>query len=363
MTSPVRIAIVGLGRWSRAHAAAASRRRDVALVAGCSRSEAKRTAFAEEYAVRTWATLEEVLADDEVEAVVLSTPNDLHAEMALAVVGAGKAVLIDKPLAVSVEEGLAVLRESAGNASRIGVAHHARRLAGHRAARRWIEDGTAGRVRLAFATFSNIRGARMSPDAWHRRVAGSEGGVLIQVGIHQVDNLHYLLGPSLTVNARFGYGALGPEIPETAALLLTHADGVMSALTTGWVTPSNYRLDLQATGGNLMFRLDHGWWTSPEVDHHAELLLEGPGETAQPHPTTPGDPLGEQLGELAAAVRTGTAMEVGVVEGLRAMAVVEAAVRSAAADGAPVDLASLLAEAGATSGEIDLVLRPGDQTA
>ena len=350
--NPLRVALVGLGRWANAHAAAGSRSEAVEVIACFTRNPERRAAFAAHHGVaREHSSFGALLADDDIEAIVLSTPNDLHVEMTLSALEAGKAVLIDKPVSVDLAEGLRLLRVGDAAPS-VGVAHHARRLAGHRAARSWIDGGDAGEVRIAHATFSNNRGAKMAKDAWHRRVKGSEAGVLIQVGIHQVDNVLYLLGPAKSVNARFEYGVLGPRIPTTAAVIIRHTSGAMSCVTSSWTTPSHYRLDLEATGGNLEYRLDHRHWTSATVDDHGVLDLHPAGAERRPHPVEKGDPLRDQLDSLAASVREGVPFEPGLIDGLRAIAVVEAAIQSAAQQGTTVDIAALAARSGASADEV-----------
>jgi len=351
VSDPIGIALVGLGRWAHAHASAAARSAQARVVSCFSRSRERREEFAAEFGIdRNASSFEEVLADPDVQGVVISTPNDLHVEMGLAAIEAGLPALIDKPVSVDIEGGLALLRSSPDGRT-IGIAHHARRLAGHRAAAAWLRSGDGGRVRLAHADFSNARGAHMKPDAWHRHVKGSEAGVLIQVGIHQVDNVLSMLGPARAVNARFAHETLG-HMPDAAAVTIQHSSGAISVVTSSWTTPGHYRLEIQATGGNLSYSLDHGHWTSGDVDDHGTLTLDRDGDVATPFPFRKGDPLREQLDELAAAARGDGTMEVDVAAGLRAMAVVVAAVRSADQDGAPVVVADLLEEAGADAEQI-----------
>ncbi len=352
MSDQVGIGIVGTGRWSRAHAAAAQRSASVQVVSCFSRSAEKRAALRHEFAIPGDAdSLEGLLADPAVEAVVVSTPNDLHVDQALACVAAGKPVLVDKPVAIDTAGGLLLLRASRESGVPVGVAHHARRLAGHRAARAWIESCEAGWVRLAHGDFSNPRGAALEPDAWHRRVRGAEAGVLIQVGIHQIDAMLAALGPATTVNARFEHATLGPHIPDAVVVAIRHRSGALSTVTSSWTTPSHYRTEIQATGGNLSFRLDHGHWTSGDVDDHGEVVLDPADGDRAPYPVEKGDPLRDQLEELGRSAREGTAMSVTVVAGMQAMAVVEAAVESSRADGAPVHIDDLLARAGANDAE------------
>jgi len=359
MSEPIGLGIIGVGRWAGAHARAAARSSVVRIVGCFSRSSENREAYQRAYEIPAAApSLEELLANPLVEAVIVSTPNDAHAGQVARVIATGKPVLVDKPVSVDVTEGIELLRIVSAGAIPVGVAHHARRLAGHRAARQWIESGRAGTVRIAHADFSNLGGSNLKAEAWHRTARGSEAGVLIQVGIHQIDNLQYLLGPATSVNARFMYRDLGPRMPDAAVVTMAHANGALSTVTTSWTTPGHYRLDLQGTGGNLVFSLDHRHWTSGDVDDHGELLLQPLEGEGGLFPTEKGDPLRDQLEELGKAARVGTPMMIGVVEGLRAVAVVQAAVRSARSNGAPVDLAMLLTEGGATPGEIDHLLSP-----
>lgn len=352
------LGIIGTGRWADAHARAASRSDTVRFVNCYSRTAANREAFATRHGIdRTSARLDELLEDPLVEAVVVSSPNDIHARHTIQVLVAGKPALVDKPVAVDVAEALSVLRRARDAGPTVAVAHHARRLAGHRAATEWIVSGRAGRVRAAHADFSNPRGSRLTEDAWYRSARGSEAGVLIQVGIHQVDNLLHLLGPAREVGARLDRGTQGLAIPDLAMVTLRHTSGAISAISSSWTTPSHYRLDLIATGGNLEFRLDHRYWAGPEVDRHSRLTLDD-GGTPRQIGLNPGDPLREQLEDLIGSAREGRAAGVSVLEGLRAVAVVEGAVRSARREGAAVSLEEVALAAGATPEEIRLMVGP-----
>lgn len=362
MSETVGLGIIGLGRWANAHADAVARTPGVALVNCHARTESTRIEFARRHGVGTISpTYEDLLDDPDVQAVVVSTPNDLHVTHALAAIEAGKPVLVDKPVCVDIGEGLSLWRAAAQSGVPIGVAHHSRRLGGVRAARRWIESGESGDVRAAHADFSNARGAHMKPDAWHRTVRGSDAGVLIQVGIHPVENLLHLLGPAVEVNARYSYRTLGPTMPDAAAVAITHADGAMSLVSSSWSTPGHFTMELLGTKGNLAYRLDHGHWPSPDIDAHGDLILDLPGSAPTPYPVDGGDPLRMQIEELAASTTEGNRMQVDVAAGLRAMLVVLGATTSAALGGSMVDLAEMLVEAGATREEIQELLVGKDE--
>ena len=346
------LGILGTGRWASAHARAASRSDRVKIVHCVSRSEKTRTAYAAEHNISSHSEdIATLLADPSVEAVVVATPNDLHVDMALQVLEAGKPVLIDKPISVDLSEGLALARRSIELGVGVGVAHHPRRMAGHRKAAAWIAENNAI-VKLAYANFSNIRGTTMKSDAWHRFARGAEAGVLIQVGIHPVDTILSLLGPAVGVNAQFSYGVVGHEVPDTATVTMRHINGAQSIVATNWSTPSNYAVDLLTTKGNLLFSTNHAWWTHPDIDAHSELLLDVDGESPEPLPLSSGDPLRDQLEELGASALGESNMTVSVWDGLRAIGVVLSSVDSARANGAYVKTETKFIEAGATTGEM-----------
>ena len=106
MTDKVRLAPVGLGRWARVLARGAQRGDVIELYSCFSRDEAKRTAFQEEFgiAARRPSSYEELLADDAVEGVIVTTPNDTHKDVIIQALEAGKAVYTDKPIAHTLED-------------------------------------------------------------------------------------------------------------------------------------------------------------------------------------------------------------------------------------------------------------------
>ena len=105
MTDKVRLAPVGLGRWARVLARGAQRGDAVELYSCFSRDPEKRAAFQQEFGIaRAAATYEELLADPEVEGVIITTPNDTHKDVITQALEAGKAVYTDKPIAHTLED-------------------------------------------------------------------------------------------------------------------------------------------------------------------------------------------------------------------------------------------------------------------
>jgi predicted dehydrogenase len=105
--APLRVACIGMGWWSDVLADAIGRSGKLEIVACYTRSPDKRAAFAAKYGCRPVASYEAILADPTIEAIVNTTPNDVHLETTRAAAAAGKHVFLDKPIANTVSDGRA----------------------------------------------------------------------------------------------------------------------------------------------------------------------------------------------------------------------------------------------------------------
>ncbi len=349
MNDKVRLASIGLGRWAKVLARGAQRGDVIELHSCFSRSADRRDAFQEEFGVPKAAeTLDELLHDDDVEGVIITTPNDTHRDLIIAALEAGKAVYTDKPITHTLEHALDVRNAVSASGGVFAVGHSARRLAGSRVMREWIESGSLGDVSLAEANFSNERGLELTPETWRWYADKSPGGTFIQLGVHHADNLQYLLGPvaRVTAHARKLYTA--SEVPDAVMAILEFESGALGYIGCGWASPGIYQLRLQGTKANLMYDLDFTHWdASHEADEWSTLVSQSYRDMTRkivPLPTT--DMFREQLDEFGLAIRGRADVEVGIDEAMRALAVVRAALESSVRDGRAVDVAPLLEGAG-----------------
>ena len=352
MDEKVRLASIGLGRWARVLARGAQRGEVIELASCFSRSEESRRAFQEEFAVpRAAATLDELLADPDIEGVLVTTPNDAHKPVILECLDAGKAVYTDKPIAHSLEDALAIRDAVARSGLVFAVGHSARRLAGHRVMRQWIEDGRIGRVSLAEANFSNERGLELTTDTWRWYADKSPGGSLIQLGVHHADTLQYLLGPVAAVTAHARRLYTESEVPDAVMCVLEFESGPLGYLGCGWASPGVYQMRLLGTEANLMYDLDFTHWDeSQQADDWSTLVSQAYRESVRPPVELPRtDMFREQLEEFARAIRGEDEVEVGPEEAIRALAVVHAALESSRHRGQAVAVGSLLGAVTATT--------------
>ena len=345
MTDKVRLAPVGLGRWAQVLARGARRGQVIELHSCFTRDPEKRKAFQDRYGVpKAASSYEELLADPDVEGVVITTPNDTHRAVITQALEAGKAVYTDKPVAQTLEDALAIRAAVERTGGVFAVGHSARRLSGNRVIKQWIDDGTLGDVSMVEANFSNERGLELTPQTWRWYLDKTPGGPLIQLGVHHADNLQYLLGPVAAVSAVQRKLYTPSEVPDATMAILEFESGALGYLGCGWASPGIYQIRVQGIKQNLMYDLDFTHWDeSHEADEWSSLVSQAYGQqerTSVELPST--DMFREQLEEFALAARGQGSVEVGVEEAIRALAIVHVAIESNRQGGRAVEVKPFL---------------------
>ncbi len=351
--APVRVAAVGLGRWARVLARVYAGSPLVELCSAYTRNAERRRAFAAEFGCGADDSLETLLGRDDVDAVLITAPNDQHAPLIEAAAAAGKHVYTEKPVAVSLADVRRIRAAVLGSGIVFACGHSARRLAGLREMKRILDSGEAGAPSMVEAVFGNERGLEIKEGDWRADPVACPGGPLTQLGIHQIDNLQYLLGPARRAVA-LGR-APRPEIANELAVgvLLEFAD-CLGYLGCNWLSPGSFTIDVYGSAARLRYELDFSWWSnSAHTDAHTRLtrtVIADPGADPDGRrlatdevPLGPRDHLREEIEEFALAVRGQARVEVGLAEAVSAVAVLQAAARSLR-DARPVEVAEVMAE-------------------
>lgn len=345
MSDKIRLAQVGLGRWARVLARGAQRGDLIDIHSCYSRSEEKRTAFMEEYGIeRSHDSYESLLADPDIEGIMITTPNDTHRPLIVQALEAGMPVYTDKPVAQTLEDASAIKAAVDSTGLPFAVGHSARRLSGNRQMKQWIDDGTLGGVSMAEANFSNERGLELTPETWRWYLDKTPGGPLIQLGVHHADNLQYLLGPVAAVTSHTRKLFTKSEVPDATMTILEFESGALGYLGCGWASPGIYQIRLQGTKANLMYDLDFTHWDEAhEADDHSSLVSQAYGDQdRQPVDLPRTDMFREQLEEFGKACRGEATIEVGVDDAIRALSVVHCAIESNAQGGKAVEVKPFL---------------------
>jgi predicted dehydrogenase len=331
MASPLRVACIGMGWWSDVLADAIKRSGKIEIVACFTRSEDKRTAFAKKYGCKPVASYEAVLADNSIEAIVNTTPNDVHLPTTKQAAEAGKHVFLDKPIANTITEGRAITEICRNARVVLGMGYQRRRESHFRWIRREIDEGRFGRVVNAEANISRDRLGKIDLNSWRYQAAGMPGGVMLQIGIHYADVLTYLMGPVKAVRGQFAQLVLPGDNPDVASMILEHDNGALSTLNASYASASEYYLM------NI-----YGKDATAFYDLHGGLRVLRRGEDKAAPVTAPkNDTFVEELEEWAAACRGNGKPEVGGEYATESLAVVRAGILSAR-EGRRVEVVEIL---------------------
>ena len=224
-----RIAIVGYGRWGRAcHAALIGLAPGLELAGIASGDAAKRAQIERELNVRAFHNLDEVLADDSIDAVALATPNDTHFPFAMRALDAGKHVVTDKPMCLSLPHCDAMIEAADANNKLLTTFQNRRRDGDFLTLQKLVAEGELGELRwleMAWQGFGNWGGWR------GKREHG--GGKFLDLGAHLIDQALLLIPHSVTgVYLRLHYDAPGVEVETESFLVLEFANGATAVCDT-----------------------------------------------------------------------------------------------------------------------------------
>jgi predicted dehydrogenase len=319
MAESLKVACLGMGWWSDVLADAIVRSGKLEIVACYTRSEEKRAKFAAKYDCRAAPSYDSILADRSIEAIINTTPNNVHLETTRAAAEAGKHVFLDKPIANTVDDGRAIT-EVCRKARVVLALGYQRRREGHfRWIRKQIDDGVFGKLVNAEANISRDRLGKVDLGSWRYTAEGMPGGVMLQIGIHYIDVLEYLVGPIKAVSGSLAQLVLPGDNPDVASLLIEHQNGALSTLNASYASASEYYVM------NV-----YGKDASAYYDFHQGLrFLKRGDEKPEPVRVPKVDTFVDELEEFAAAVRGGPRPEMGGEGGTRSLAVIRAGIKSA----------------------------------
>jgi 1,5-anhydro-D-fructose reductase (1,5-anhydro-D-mannitol-forming) len=204
---------------------------------------------------RSVTDLESLVGDADVDAVYISTTNELHREQAIAAARAGKHVLCEKPLALALEDAHAMVKAARDAGVVMGTNHHLRNAGSHRAMRDAIAAGEIGKplsARVFHAVYlpPHLQGWRLDrPDAG--------GGVILDITVHDADTLRFVLGDDPVEAIAFSQrGGMGKEGLEDAVMgVLRFRNGVIAQFHDGFTTKyAETGFEVHGTEGSLIGR-------------------------------------------------------------------------------------------------------------
>jgi scyllo-inositol 2-dehydrogenase (NADP+) len=275
----------------------------------------------------------------ELDLVVVASPNRTHVPLARAGLRAGLAVVIDKPMAATADEGRALVDEARGAGLLLTVFHNRRWDGDFLTLRRLLAEGALGDVHRFESRFERYR---PTPKAsWREQGDPAEaGGTLYDLGSHLIDQALVLFGPATHVYAEVDRRRPGVQVDDDAFVALTHASGVRSHLWMSAVAPEHglrmrvlghraayvkHGMDVQEEALRTGVRPAAGWGEERE-EAWGRLVT---GDAAEPVRTEPGAYPGFYA-RVAAALRDGGAPPVDPMDAVAGLEIIHAARRSSA---------------------------------
>jgi len=250
--APLRLAIIGSGNIAAVHAVAIGQVLDAKLTAVCARNVTKAAELAAEAGAQVFSTLEELLAANIADGVLIATPSGAHAEAALPALDAGLHVLCEKPLEINLERVRTMIATAERNNRILAGFFPLRGSMAASTIRAALDAGRFGRLTFVSARVKWWRDATYYADSnWRGTWALDGGGALINQGIHAVDLLQWFGGEVVEVGARAATLAHeGIEVEDTLAASLRFSHGGLGTLAAATSCYPGLDVILEVSGDN-----------------------------------------------------------------------------------------------------------------
>ena len=237
-TMKLSLCVVGCGNFAKTFAQAMGYLRDEVELFFASRDPGRAQAYTEAYGGSgAFGSYEEAAADPRVQALYICTPHHLHREHAVMAARAGKHLLVEKPIARTIDEARDMVTEARRAGVIFMVAENYRYMSAVLKAKEIIDSGALGGLRLVQLQEE----AKMVPSEWRSTRLVSGGGVLIDGGIHKIDILLYLSGMPRQIFAAAlpPAGPAAGEVEDGVVIMTKSADGVVGVINHSWTAANN----------------------------------------------------------------------------------------------------------------------------
>ena len=233
---PIKIAFAGSGYINKIHARSA-RAAGAELSAVVNHKTESMRAFAEEFSIpRQFGSVDELIRSDLVHALVVSTPNYLHASQSMAALRAGVHVLVEKPIAMNAAEAEEMWKTAQHARAKLMVAHCWR----FDPEAIWLrQQVAAGKIGEVIRTKGCGVHVAWGPSGWFTEKRYAGGGAMADMGVHALDTARFLLGDPqpVSVYARIGTYYGDYDVDDTGVVIVNWDTGATSYFESGWWQP------------------------------------------------------------------------------------------------------------------------------
>lgn len=279
MQDEIRFGLIGCGRIAPRHAQSIRDLSAARLVAVADIIEGRAKRFAEEYDAEPYLDYRSILDRRDVNVISVCTPSGLHAQMAIEALQAGKHVIIEKPIALTLEDTDRMLAAARTARRQLCVVLQNRYNPPMQDLRRAVDSGQLGRLLLGNATVRWYRPQEYYEDGWHGTWA-MDGGALMNQSIHHIDALQWFMGKPTSVFAYTATLAHRMEAEDVGIAVIRFAGGALGAVEGSTITyPENLEGSVALFGergsakvGGTALNRKVIWKIEGELEHERELL-------------------------------------------------------------------------------------------
>jgi predicted dehydrogenase len=245
----INVAIVGLGRWGRNLVEASRGHQRLKIVRAVEPDLGGAQNFCSKHQLALTDSLDNVLSDDSIGAILLATPHSLHRSQVMACAAARKQVFCEKPLALTRADASAMFSACREAGVVLAVGHNRRFWPSMRALREIVASGELG-ILLHIEGHNSNENSQAITAGWRLSPEESPGGGLTGAGLHVLDAFVSMLGPVSRVYAQLTSREAGPPPLDTALMMIDFANGVTGTLATVRATPLHWRVHVFGTKGS-----------------------------------------------------------------------------------------------------------------
>jgi predicted dehydrogenase len=334
----IRFGLIGCGRVAPRHAQSIAELPGAQLVAVADVVRSRAERFAKEYGAEPYQDYRYLLERKDVDVVCVCTPSGMHAQMGVDAAHAGKHVIVEKPMALTLPDADRLIAAARSARVELCIVLQNRYNPPMQDLRRLVDERRLGRRLLANVTVRWYRPQEYYEDGWHGTWA-MDGGALMNQSIHHIDALQWLMGDVESVFAYTGTLAHTMEAEDTGVAVLRFAGGALGVVEGSTITfPENLE-------GSIALFGDHGsvkvggtalnrkifWKVEGQIEHERELITR---DQVDP-PSVYGASHKAVIADMLAAISMGARPHTDGVEGRKSLALVLAMYESSRT-GAPV---------------------------
>ena len=316
---PTRVALVGLGGHGRTIQDACSEASNITVAAVYDADEAEAEQAAARFGCLVAPSYDALIRAEDIEAVVLVTPNHLHRIQVESALDVGMNVFVEKPIANTVSDGLSMIELAESRGLVLMVGHNMRFSNAARKAKAYIDEGKLGEIVSTEIHFSSDSGRYLTDDAWRNQPELCPLLPVMQLAVHGFDLIHYLAGRIEEVYTLTRAFMSRPGVVDNVSACYRLEDGSLGTMVSNYCSPTLFEYRITGTEGNMRCTFDSfSFWSR---DGHVAEQEDYSDKTFESYT--------KQMIAFGESVLSASLPEVDGWAGLQALAVVEAMQQSA----------------------------------